>query len=131
MAFTEEDNCKEILLKVMIAEAWRGGGPTAEDRMVIADWIAALGMEGPERMRVEELLTRSVDEFQADLYDSQLKAVLASGSGCSRMDQARARILSGRRNRYALEERLCARIETSMNDSSGIDRLFAQARRAV
>lgn len=128
MPFTEDDNCREILLKVMIAEAWRQGGPSDEDRDVIEDWITALAVEGPERVRVLALLNRRVDEFQAQIYDGQLKALLASSQGCDRLDSACSRVMQQRRRPFVLESRLAERIDCLLRDRSAIQRLVEEAR---
>ncbi|MBX7058197.1 MAG: hypothetical protein K1X75_09025 [Leptospirales bacterium] len=130
MAFTEDDNCREILLKVLIAEAWRNGGPSDDDRDVIEDWIQALALEGPERSRVLGLLNRPVDDFQAQIYDGQLKAALSSHGGCQRMKAAQNRILGRRRRPFPLEIQLARHIEEMLRDRSGIQLLVEDAQSA-
>jgi len=127
MPFTEEDNCHEILLKIMLTCAWvrEGGatdGPSEEDIQVLEDWIQALGVEGPECCRVRDLRGRRIDDFQAMLYDSQLKAALASSSGRRRVEDALGRMLSRRARLYPLEEALRERIQSFLGDASEIGR---------
>lgn len=132
MPFTEEDNCHEILLKVMLTCAWRresgAVGPSETDLQVLEDWIQALGLEGPECCRVRDLRHRSIDDFQAMLYDSQLRAALATEGGRDRVEAALTRMLSGRERLQPLELALRDKISSLIGDSSAITRLFEEAR---
>ncbi len=127
MSFTQEDCRKEILLKVMLAEAWADGNrPTEEDRQVLEDWITSLSMEGPECGRVRKLLETPVDEFQAELYSSELKATVHAMGADERdmITQTLERMLTRRKHVYPLERKLAERVHDLIDDRSGIEQLL-------
>lgn len=136
MSFTQDDCRKEILLKIMIAEAWGRtdppSPPSEEDRAVIQDWMEALCLEGPECGRVRSLLETPVDNFQAELYESELKAMLHMMSGGDgEVNATLDRMLSKRKKIFDLESRLARKISTLVQDRSGIEQLLHRFSRAA
>jgi hypothetical protein len=131
MSFTQDDCRKEILLKVMIAEAWASGAPpSAEDRAVIGDWMETLCLEGPECGRVRALLEHPIDSFQAELYESELKAMLhMMGTSGAEVVQTLDKMLSHRKKIYDLEARLARKVASLIDDRSGIEQLLHRAAR--
>lgn len=136
MSFTQDDCRKEILLKMMIAEAWGRNNPPSppseEDRAVISDWMETLCLEGPECGRVRSLLENPVDEFQAELYESELKAMLhvITGGG-NEVKATLERMLGKRKKIYDLEARLARKVATLVGDQSGIEQLLQGYTRAA
>ena len=137
MSFTQDDCRKEILLKMMIAEAWGRNQPqtppSEEDRAVIHDWMETLCVEGPECGRVESLLNTPIDSFQADLYESELKAMLTvmGGGASSKVRDTLDHMLGNRKHIFDLEERLARKVAGLIDDRSGIDQLLQRASRAA
>ncbi|MEQ9367272.1 MAG: hypothetical protein RIF32_23780 [Leptospirales bacterium] len=136
MSFTQDDCRKEILLKIMIAEAWGRtdppSPPSQEDREVIQDWMTALCVEGPECGRVRSLMENPIDSFQAEMFDSELKAMLhmiASGGG--EVKATLDRMLGKRKKIFDLESRLARKIASLVEDRSGIEQLLNKFSRAA
>lgn len=129
MPFTQDDCRKEILLKLLIAEAWGRTDPPSppsdEDRVVLAEWMNALCVEGPECGRVSALLDTPVDRFQAELYESELRAMLHGVSNASEAVAGTLDAVMGNRTELRdLEKRLKERVETLLEDQSGIEQLL-------
>ena len=122
--FTQEDSLCEILLKVMMAEAWQAGPLDDERRSLVEGWLQTLCMEGPECARIQALMDRGIDAFQAELHESELRAALASEENRRRVRRLLDRILGQRRTVFPLEAAVTEKIERLMNDRSGIERLL-------
>ncbi len=135
MSFTQDDCRKEILLKIMIAEAWGRtdppSPPSEEDRAVIQDWMTTLCLEGPECGRVRSLLDNPIDSFQAEMFDSELKAMLHMMAGDGQVQETLDRMLGKRKKVFDLETRLARKVASLVDDRSGIEQLLSRFSRAA
>lgn len=124
MAVTEDDTLREVILKNMIGEAWAAGELTAEDRTIIEDWIGILALEGPERERLVDLLSRQIDSFQAEIFHNELKAVLVRATNIAKAREILRKMLEGRSRVHPLEERLREAVERILGDKSQLERMI-------
>ena len=124
MGFTESDSIKEIILKVMIAEAAASSGRVSEeDRMIILEWMRNLQIEGPEEERIKSLLTEEFDSIQISIFLNQLHAALSDRSKKEGIKKLMDGILRDRKHIYTLENNLQNKIQLMINDESLIERL--------
>ena len=129
MPFTESDSLKEIVMKVMIAEAAALNGKISdEDREIIVDWMDNLQMEGPEKVRIKTLLTEEFDSIQISVFFNQLHAALSDREKKEGIKEITDRILKDRKTIFKLEKKLQAKIQEMINDQSLIERLHKHSK---
>jgi len=125
--FTESDSLHEIIIKVMLAEASRENGKIIQEHLdVIQEWIKYMKVEGPEHDRIREMLTKDIDDIQAEILYNQLHAALSVEKNRIEIISILQSFLQGRSKIFPLEERLQDRIMKMLEDRSLAERLYNQ-----
>lgn len=76
MAFTSEDCMREVILKLMIALAWREQSFRKESHESIFHWMKVLEIEGPEKIWITNMLSHPVHKAQIEILLKELYALL-------------------------------------------------------
>ncbi|MDH5656136.1 MAG: hypothetical protein OEZ34_09525 [Spirochaetia bacterium] len=125
--FTESDSLHEIIIKVMLAEAYMESGEITDKHLeIIQEWIKYMKVEGPEYDRIKSMFSKKIDYIQAEIFYNQLHAALSNEKNRKEIISILQTFLQGRKKIFPIEEKLQDRITKILNDRSLTERLKEQ-----
>ena len=123
--FTESDSLHEIIIKVMLAEAFMEAGKITDDHLaIIQEWIKYMKVEGPEYDRIRSMFKKNIDYIQAEIFYNQLHAALSDDKNRKEIVTILQTFLHGRLKIFPIEEKLQDRITKILSDRSLTERLY-------